>query len=487
MGIFSRLFNRRPDGSTEDGEAEQQDEAATAGDDAASQTHTIEGVSPDEAMLPELPPDRPSQDSISRRGLQLDPLDPADFEVRTKSGRKRLLSVREESDPPPPNPEEIEELEELEPVETLETVVEQVVQAEPPPLTRKLTPQPIDVDQLFGPDSEPGRPPLPSKPELVDDGDDLDAALERGFAASRRRTSRPSMNAVAADSGDSVTTESDLAQVRDLFHDMATHYVGQVRDFMLELRRADAAAIWIPLCEPVVQRLRSMCETLTMPEVSSALGDFGGALERAKNAPGGVVQGAEREAVLASYDRLIELLPRAFDVNDTGREAIIVELLLLQIPGVRHLTLEKLYRAGISQFDSFLRADPGELAAVSGIDVTLAEQIVRRFREYRQSVTGVLAEPEPDVERNRLVPLVAQLREQHDGYEKASARWSDEAKADKRRLRRERLETLSQVYVVLARLGEVDRVARLKKMGVEWQLKDLEGYLREFNAGAPSV
>lgn len=484
MGIFSRLFNRRPDGGTEDGEAEQQDEAAAAEDDAASQTHAIDSLSPDDALLLELPPDRPSQDSISRRGLQLDPLDPADFEVRTKSGRKRLLSVREESDPPPPEPEQLEEIETIEAIETLEEV-------DPVATAPKLAPLAIDVDQLFGPDSEPGRPPQPSKPDLADDDDmdDLDAALERGFAASRRRTSRPSMNAVAFDPaiGDSVTRESDLDQVRDLFHDMATHYVGQVRDFMLELRRADAAAIWIPLCEPVVQRLRSMCETLTMPEVSSALGDFGSALERAKSARGGVVQGAERDALLASYDRLIELLPRAFDVNDTGREAIIVELLLLQIPGVRNLTLEKLYRAGVSQFDSFLRADPGELAAVSGIDVTLAEQIVRRFREYRQSVTGVLAEPEPDVERNRLVPLVARLREQHDAFEKASARWSDEAKADKRRLRRERLETLSQVYVVLARLGEVDRVARLKKMGVEWQLKDLEGYLREFNSGAPSV
>lgn len=483
MGIFSRLFNRRREDGSDDGEAEQlESEGVPTEEEEASQTHTIETLSADDAVLLDLEPDRPSEDSISRKGLQLDPLDPADFEVRTKSGRKRLLSVREESVPPPeiqlPAPELGDDIPEV-PLEEIESVS-----------APKLPPLAIDVEQLFGPDAEPGNPP--SKPGLVmdDDLDDLDAALERGFAASRRRTSRPSMNALTIDApmkSDPVTTEADLAQVRDLFHDMATHYVGQVRDFMLELRRADAAAIWIPLCEPVVKRLRSMCETLTMPDVSAALGDFGEALERAKTAPGGVVQGEERQAVLASYDRLIALLPRAFDVNDTGREAIIVELLLLQIPGVRHLTLEKLYRAGVSQFDAFLRADPAELAAVSGIDVALAKQIVTRFREYRQSVTGVLAEPEPDVERNRLVPLVSLLREQQDGYEQASSRWSDEAKAEKRRLRRARLDTLSQVYVVLARLGEVDRVAKLKKMGVEWQLKDLESYLREFNAAMPPV
>lgn len=482
MGIFSRLFKGRREDGSEDGEAEQlEGEALLAEGEEASQTHAIETLAPDDAVSLDPEPERPSQDSISKRGLQLDPLDPADFEVRTKSGRKRLLSVREESVPPPeiipPEPAATEDIPEV-PLEEIESVS-----------APKLPPLALDVEQLFGPDSEVGNPP--SKPGLaMDDDDDLDAALERGFAASRRRTSRPSMNAVSIDApqkSDPVTTEADLAQVRDLFHDMATHYVGQVRDFMLELRRADAAAIWIPLCEPVVKRLRSMCETLTMPDVSEALGDFGGALERAKNAPGGVVQGAERQALLASYDRLIALLPRAFDVNDTGREAIIVELLLLQIPGVRHLTLEKLYRAGISQFDAFLRADPAELAAVSGIDVALAQQIVTRFREYRQGVTGVLAEPEPDVERKRLVPLVALLREQQDGYEQASARWSDEAKAEKRKLRRARLDTLSQVYVVLARLGEVDRVARLKKMGVEWQLKDLESYLQDFNATPPPV
>lgn len=469
MGIFSRLFKGRREDGSPDGEVEHAEGEAPAQDEAASETHAIETLSPDDAVSLDLP-DRPSQDAIARKGVQLDPLDPADFEVRTKSGRKRLLSVRDESVPPP------------EPVasELPEVALEEIERPSAP----KLPPLALDVEQLFAVDAEPGNPPSRPPSNVDDDLDDLDAALERGFAASRRRTSRPKMNALAADTpmpeGDLVTTESDLNQVRDLFHDMATHYVGQVRDFMLELRRADAAAIWIPLCEPVVKRLRSMCETLTMPEVSEALGDFGGALERAKSAAGGVVQGAEREALLASYDRLIALLPRAFDVNDTGREAIIVELLLLQIPGVRHLTLEKLYRAGVNQFDAFLRADPAELAAVSGIDVALAQQIVTRFREYRQSVTGVLAEPEPDVERKRLVPLVTQLREQHEGYERASAQWSDGAKAEKRRLRRARLDTLSQVYVVLARLGEVDRVARLKKMGVEWQLKELEGYLQDF-------
>ncbi len=473
MGIFSRLFKSRREDESDDGELEEldgdvllDDEALHSEHDEDSEVHTIAvHAATDDSG------DRPSQES-GRKSLQLDPLDPADFEVRTKSGRKRLLSVGAESDPPPEPP--VEPSEPSEPSEPFEPSV--TSSAEVP----KLTPLAIDVERLL--ESEP--PKISEAKRAEDDLDlDFDAELERGFAESLRRSSRPAPPMPAG--ADSVTTESDLAQVRDLFHDMAAHYVGQVRDFMLELRRADAAAIWIPLCEPVVQRLLSMCQTLTMPEVSSALEEFGGALTRAKSAAGGVVQGAERDALLASYDRLIELLPRAFDVNDTGREAIIVELLLLQIPAVRHLTLEKLYRAGVHQFDAFMTADPQELAEVSGIEVSVAEEIVRRFREYRQSVTGVLAEPEPDVERSRLVPLVVLLREQQDGYEKASARWSKDAIADKRRLRPARLKTLSEVYVVLARLGEVERVARLKKMGVEWQLKDIIAYLREFNTELP--
>jgi hypothetical protein len=562
MGIFSRLFNRRGEDGSGPADAEPEGEA-----------QILEPASAEE-MARESTPSTGGRPSTPKALPLLDPLDPDDFEVRTKSGRNKRLSAPNVPSSAPPLDEasgtidielppsaipslEPEQVFELDP-ESLEDVVDApppppplaappppalLSAPEPPPALSLSEPFPSEAPPalvlpeplaalgqstlLAAPEPPPGlalsepfaseppraaepppalvlpeplvvpepprAPPPPAPPppavekeEKSPDSFDFDADFERGFDASLRRTSRPSP---PVDDGrpipDTVTTESDRQQLRDLFHDMAAHYVGQVRDFMLELRRTEAATIWIPLCEPVVGRLRSMCETLSMPEVSSALQDFASSLEHAKNASTGVVRGAERDELLAAYDRLIMLLPRAFEIGDVGREAIIVELLLLQVPGVRSLTLEKLYRAGVHQFEGFLKADPAELAAVAGIDVSVAQQIVQRFREYRQSVTGVLAEPEPGVERSRLLQLVQLLRQQQADYERASQGWSDDAKAEKRRMRRARLETLSHAHVALARLGESERVARLKKMGVEWQLEELENYLREFNLEAP--
>jgi len=323
--------------------------------------------------------------------------------------------------------------------------------------------------------------PAPKSDVNPDDLFDLAGELDRWFETSRRRTSRPPPSTRS----DRVTTNEDLNSVRDLFNDMAVHYVSQVRDFMLELRRAEAATTWIPLCEPAVQKLRSMCDTLAMPDLCQALDEFSAALEHAKNSPRGIVQGARRDDLLQAYEHMIALLPRAFELG-TGREVMIVQLLLMRVPGVHGLTIEKLYRAGLHEFDSYLRASPAELAAVAGIDVGLARKIVQRFREYRQNVSAVLAEPAPAQERVRVAELSATLREQHDAFERASAEWSGEARTAKRKLRHERQQTLADIYVALARLGETERVASLQKMSVGRQLEEVEEYLRQFRGfGAP--
>jgi hypothetical protein len=274
-----------------------------------------------------------------------------------------------------------------------------------------------------------------------------------------------------------VTTEQDMAAIRDLFNNMAVHHMAQVRDLMLELGRAEVATTWVSLCEPAVQSMRKMCERIEIPDLSQALDDFAASLAVAKSAASGLVQGETRERLLAAYARMMEVLPLAFELG-SGREAMLVQLLLLQVPGVHKLTIDKLYAAGLHQLDAFLNARSDELAAVAGIGLPLAESITQHFRDYRQSFHSVLAEPVPAEERRRLAELVERLRGEHTEFERASAGWSPEAHAEKRRLLGERRRTLSSIYVSLARLGEVERVDALKKMPVGRQLEELEEYLR---------
>jgi hypothetical protein len=98
-----------------------------------------------------------------------------------------------------------------------------------------------------------------------------------------------------------------------------------------------------------------------------------------------------------------------------------------------------------------------------------------------------LAEPQPAQERRRVSELAERLREQNEAFERASQGWSDDAIADKKRLRRERLQTLSEIHVALVRLGEAERVGAMQKMSVVRQLEEVDTYLRQFRGFVPPI
>jgi hypothetical protein len=347
----------------------------------------------------------------------------------------------------------------------------------PPSKPRRTSSKPPKVEVAPLPETDPD----PAAAEVLDEIWALASELDAYFDASRRRSDRPAPP--EAEPGlDSVTTEQDMAAIRDLFNAMAVNHMAQVRDLMLELGRVEVATTWVGLCEPAVQSMRKMCEKMELPELSQALDDFAASLNVAKSAPTGLVQGEPRERLLAAYARMMEVLPCAFELG-SGREAMLVQLLLLQVPGVHKLTIDKLYAAGLHQLDAFLNAKPDELAAVAGIGLGLAERISQHFRDYRRSFQSVLAEPTPAEEHRRLADLAERLRGEHAEFERVSrAHWSPEMQAEKRRLLGQRRTTLSSIYVSLTRLGEVERVDALKKKPVARQLAELEAYLRSTRA-----
>ncbi len=341
---------------------------------------------------------------------------------------------------------------------------------------RELAPPTVAPPEESTPPEALPPPDVAGLAEGEEDDWDLLAEFEAVFDAVRRRSEPPGQTQ-AEPAVDSVTTEQELAELRNLFQEMAVHHMAQVRDLMLELRRFEVAASWVGLCEPTVQSMLDMCQKLDVQDLSPALRQFAASLAVAKSAPGGVVQGEAREQLLAAYERMMVILPSAFKLG-SGREAMLLQLLLLQVPGVHRYTIDKLYAAGLNRLDAFLNAKPDELAAVAGIQLPVAESIARHFRDYRQRFRSVLADPTPAEERHRLAELVALLRVKNDEFQRASAGRTPEARADKRRLRKERRHALSSIYVSLARVGEVDRVDALEAMPVQRQLEELEKYLR---------
>jgi hypothetical protein len=280
---------------------------------------------------------------------------------------------------------------------------------------------------------------------------------------------------------DGTSTTADWDEVRSLFAHLAANHVRQVRDLMLDLRLGEATVDWIGICQPALRSLRRAGDKLELKDLCAALDGFSESLGSASNGGARTIAGEVRTALLTWYDELVTLMPQAFalDLDRSQREAVILQSLLLQVPGVKKVTIDKLYAAGLSTLEAMLLATPSDVAATTGISEALAAGLVARFREYRDQVRTSVPDATRAHERERIAQLTTRLRHEHYEYELAAQGWTPEADEKKRALRAARAQTLLDIQVVLARLGEVDRLKEIERLPFERKLAHLESFLEE--------
>jgi hypothetical protein len=309
--------------------------------------------------------------------------------------------------------------------------------------------------------------------DLLDDFEsNFDAALGQGEDAPA-----PALADGAVEHG--VVYEE--SPVRELFADIAANYVRSVRNFMIEINRGDTAKEWIDICQPAVLSIKRAAEKMDLHDVYKAVDDFDAVLELAASSEGRMIRGEAREELILSYSELVRLMPQAFtlDAERDQRESIIIHSLLLQIPEVRKLTVDKLYAAGLTTLDVIFLAKPEDLGATAGIPDWLCDKIVDKFQAYRREVQAVAPDASRSAERAKLATLISDLRAQQEGYERASSGWTEDAAEEKKRLRQARQDTLLQINVVLAQLGDVELIHELEKLPFERRIERLNVYLRE--------
>jgi chemotaxis protein histidine kinase CheA len=275
-----------------------------------------------------------------------------------------------------------------------------------------------------------------------------------------------------------VSTVEDLAEVRRVFNEVAAIHVSQVRDVMLELRYGDAAPAWIESTQPALRSLRSMAAQMELTELCMALDQFCVTVDAAVGGRARISDDAKAE-LLRRYQRLIELIPQAFelDAERDRREPIIVEALLYQIEGVERRTVEKLFAVGLSRLDALMRATAEEIAVVAGLRQELADAIVEQFRAYRTGASSALSAPDPLAERRQLGDLLIMLCVQNDDHAHHASKWTDEARARKREARKQRDLVYQRIKVALARLGEREQLARLEKLNFDERIATLDRFL----------
>jgi hypothetical protein len=257
--------------------------------------------------------------------------------------------------------------------------------------------------------------------------------------------------------------------------ELAKGHVRHVRDFMIDVGANQAKTEWVSVCEPAIQSVREMAEQLAMVELVAALEGFGSALAAASAQLKVVVEGAARQKLLDAYEPLVAAMPEAFATQGarSAREAVIVQSLLLQIPEVRKVALDRLYKAGLTSLELYYIAKPEEIGVTTGLSIEVTTKIVDKFRHYKKQVEGSSVDAERSFENKRLEELAMDLARHHRTVET-----TDDAK-EKREARKAREEALLEIKVLLARLGETDRLAAMDKLPFADKARELGRYLEK--------
>jgi hypothetical protein len=274
-------------------------------------------------------------------------------------------------------------------------------------------------------------------------------------------------------------SESEENDLKELFAQIASAYVGPIVDFVGRLRVGPVAVGWVDLCEPAIDAMSRASDSMGYASLRDELVRFGAILADARSR-GRAVAGDDRALALAAYERLSMQLPAAFPTVEanvqTESEAIILNSLLKQIKGVGRVTIGRLFAAGLVTLEAYYVADPGDLAAAAGIRHGLAETICERFAAYRDVSELAL---DRDIVVRRIESLVDDLRAAQFAFKRATLdEWyTREPSRAKAKARRERQQTMWKVNVSLAELGELDLLAALKDEIYDKRIERLSAFV----------
>jgi hypothetical protein len=309
---------------------------------------------------------------------------------------------------------------------------------------------------------------------LTDVIDGLDDAFDAVFAEDASR--------VVTAEGRLISDADTNEHLFKLFAEIAAEYVGQVRDFMLELSVGPTTKEWIEIIRPAIASIKQAAATMQRPDLGAGIEEFESALELVLESSAGRIEGPARDMLISRYERLIALLPQAFKLADERgrREPIIVHSLLQQVPGVHKVTIDKVYAAGVTTLAGLCHATASDLAQTTGIDHKLAAAIVAKFHGYWESRTQTAPEEAQMAAIGRLSRVIRTLEAKQEAFRAAES--TDDIEK-KRQIRGERNALLLDVNVILAQAGEVGLVKELERLAVDRKIARLSEYLNEALGG----
>jgi hypothetical protein len=267
---------------------------------------------------------------------------------------------------------------------------------------------------------------------------------------------------------------------RETFATLAPRYLEPVRSLVIGLQWSEPVAEWLSAARSAASSLRTALVDAGVGESARELEELAVALRNAEVDADGVARDSALQAILVAYAKLAADVPAlAVEETQQRREAVIVEALLSQVSGMNTNTIDKLRASGRARLAVLGRSPAEDLANASGIGSGLASQIVERLKRYRADLRHMPLGALGPAGRERLTALLRRLRETHDQYQEATNSFSDAGTARKKQLREDRNDALHDIRIMLARGGELERLAEIEKLPFDGKIERLESYLSE--------
>ena len=152
-----------------------------------------------------------------------------------------------------------------------------------------------------------------------------------------------------------------------------------------------------------------------------------------------------------------------------------------------YVSLEKLYRVGLTSRETLFQAGPRDLVTTAGLPEELSGLICMEIQAYRERTED--ASPDELRERGikRLRERVPELTIHHRAFNEAKDAVDTKGKLEniKRISRTKRHELALEIDLLLAEIGEVELVRELQSVAFGQRIKKLDRYLAS-PAAAPA-
>jgi hypothetical protein len=251
----------------------------------------------------------------------------------------------------------------------------------------------------------------------------------------------------------------------------------QVRDYLIEVDlEADPKGHALEVCREVLGSLNGSVQSLDK-ELADACHELSRALDVAKT---GATHASLKDLnrVKEKYNKVATLVPELGDFEDQKRHRmeLTAKAIVEQVPGLGPLQREKLKAAGFDDIQRLCGASPKTIQS-AGLSEELAQRVFERIARYKRRLNSIPPEADRTAERQRLRRLTNLLKQQNHKFETLTNDWSKGSQSARRQVRDERAETMSQVTLLLARLGELGMAEKLAKLPFDKKACELERLL----------